>query len=128
MFKKLLPIAIGLLLVQASVPSVYAEAGSDKQLKLIQRIKEGVSRLGTGKDARIRVKLRDKTKHSGYVSEIGADCFTITDLKTGASTVVAYPAVTQVKGNNISTGAKVAIGLGIAVVVLVILLVFENYG
>jgi hypothetical protein len=128
MFKKLLPVAIGLLLVHALVPPVYAKADTDKQLKLIERVKEGVARLGTGQDARIWVKLRDKTKRSGYVSEIGEHSFTITDLKTGAATIVAYPAVAQVKGNNISTGAKVAIGLGIAVVVLVILLIFENYG
>jgi hypothetical protein len=41
---------------------------------------------------------------------------------------VPYPSVTQVRGNNLSTGAKVAIVLGIVAAVLGILLFFENYG
>ena len=39
--------------------------------------------------------------------------FTVTD-KTGAATSVAYPQVKSVQGNNLSTGAKIAIGVGIA--------------
>jgi hypothetical protein len=36
-------------------------------------VKEGIHKLGTGLDARIEVKLRDKTKLKGYVSEAGED-------------------------------------------------------
>jgi hypothetical protein len=36
--------------------------------------------------------------------------------------------VKQVQGNNLSTGAKIAIGLGILAAILALLLFLENYG
>ena len=38
--------------------------------------------------------------------------------KTGGATEVPYPQVKSVKGNNLSTGAKIAIGVGIAILVI----------
>jgi hypothetical protein len=49
-------------------------------------------------------------------------------METGAATTIAYPEVAQARGNNLSTGAKVAIGVGIAVVVLLIILYALNAG
>ena len=43
-------------------------------------------------------------------------------MKTRAATTVAYGDVTQVKGHNISTGAKIAIGVAIGVGVTLLLL------
>ena len=40
---------------------------------------------------------------------------------TGATTPVAYPQVKQIKGNNLSTNAKIAIGAGIAAAAFVII-------
>jgi hypothetical protein len=37
------------------------------------------------------------------------------------ATQVAYPQVKSVKGNNLSTGAKIAIGVGIAAAVIVLI-------
>lgn len=49
------------------------------------------------------------------------------DVKTGAATTVPYPQVKQVKGNNLSTGTKIAIGLGIvAGVILFLALLFAE--
>jgi hypothetical protein len=42
------------------------------------------------------------------------------DAKTKAPSVVAYAQVKQVQGNNLSTGQKIVIGVGIAVAALVI--------
>lgn len=77
---------------------------------------------------RVEVKLRDERKLKGSVGEAGEGGFTVVDAKTGTLTKVTYPQVQKVKGNNLSTGAKIAIGLGAVVAVLVILLVLENYG
>jgi tetrahydromethanopterin S-methyltransferase subunit G len=41
--------------------------------------------------------------------------FAVTDLKTGATTEVLYPSVAQVKGQNVASGAKIAIWVGVAV-------------
>ncbi|MEO6050714.1 MAG: hypothetical protein ABIP78_05200 [Pyrinomonadaceae bacterium] len=46
--------------------------------------------------------------------------FVVINEKTASPTEVPYPNAKQVKGNNLSTGAKIAIGVGIALLVLVI--------
>jgi len=52
----------------------------------------------------------------------------VTDLKTGASNNVAYADVRQIKGNNLSTRAKIAIGVSIAagLIVLITILTLLN--
>lgn len=45
----------------------------------------------------------------GYVQEIAEDHFVVVDDRTGLTTAIAYTQVKQVKGNNLSTGAKIAI-------------------
>jgi len=52
--------------------------------------------------------------------------FTVIDSKTGMATTVAYPQVKSVKGNNLSTGAKIAIGVGIGAALLFIILWFTT--
>jgi hypothetical protein len=87
-------------------------------------VKAGIARLGVGRDARITVKLRDKIKLSGYISRAEADFFVVADANTGAATEVPYTDVTQVKGHNLSTGAKIAIGVAIGAGVTVLILLW----
>jgi hypothetical protein len=126
MLKKYLALILVGLLVSA-LP-VWAKSKEEKAAQQAEKIKAAILQLGTGQDARIKLKLRDKSKLAGHIHAAGADSFVIVDEKTGTATIVAYPNVTQVKGNNLSTGAKVAIVLGITAAVLAILLFFENYG
>jgi hypothetical protein len=129
MYKKILSLALASFLLSVAAPaSVRAESKAEKEARFAEKVKEAVGKLGTGAEARVEVKLKDKRKLKGYVTEAGDDGFTVADAKTGASTRVTYPQVQTAKGNNLSTGAKIAIGLGAAVAVLVILLVMENYG
>jgi hypothetical protein len=88
----------------------------------IKKVRASVLKLGVGRDARIHVRLRDKTRLSGFVSEVGEGSLVIESETTGAVTTVAYPNVTQVKGHNLSTGAKIGIGIaiGFAVTALII--------
>jgi hypothetical protein len=127
---KLLSVAITLLFAQGLICArpVSAAGNPEKEAKLTRKVKDAVARLGTGKDARVAVRLKDKTRLAGYVSAADEGSFSITDAKTGEASVVAYSNVTQMKGHNLSTGGKIAIGLGIAAAVLLILLIFENYG
>jgi hypothetical protein len=94
--------------------TIGASPRGEKEAKLAAKVKAGIVKLGTGPAAQVELKLRDKTKLKGYVYEIAEDHFVVIDARTGAATVVPYPQVTQVKGNNLSTDAKLAIGLGIA--------------
>ena len=91
-------------------------------------MKEGISKLGTGPEARVEVKLRDKTKLKGYVSEAGENSFVVVDEKTGATSTVTYPQVKQVKGNNLSTAAEIALGVGVILlpIAIVILLISQS--
>ena len=129
MSKKVLSLALVAWLF-GCVALVPAEAKTDasKEARFEEQVKESIRKLGTGEAARVEVKLKDKTKLKGYVAEATEAGFSVVDAKTGAATHVAYPQVQKVKGHNLSTGAKVAIALGVAVTVLVIWLIMENYG
>ncbi len=129
MLKQILSLALAALLLGVIIPGrAYADSKAEKQARFTEKVREGVSKIGVGPEARVEIKLRDKRKLKGYISEAGEDGFSVVDAKTGTATRVVYPQVQKVKGNNLSTGAKIAIGLGAAVAVLVILLIFENYG
>jgi hypothetical protein len=127
--KKLLTMIVACLVLSAvSVRPVWASSNVEKEVRFAGKVKAGIEKVGTGRDTRVEVKLRDKTRLKGYVSEIGEAEFVVTDAKTGASNKVAYANVAQVKGNNLSTGAKIAIGIGIGVglTILVVLLIIAN--
>ena len=90
-----------------------ASSTPDKDARFAQKVRAAVLELGVDKASLVSIKLRDKTKLAGYISEIGDRSFVVTDLKSVAATTVAYPDVVQVKGNNLSTGAKIAIAAAI---------------
>jgi hypothetical protein len=114
MFKKLMTIALVILLVQVTCAStaVMASTRAEKDAQLADKIKADIAKLGTGRQALVKVKLRDGTKLAGYISQANENCFVIVDAKTDTATTVAYPNVTQVKGNNLSSGVLFAIGIG----------------
>jgi hypothetical protein len=101
--------------------SALASSNSDKDASLAQKIKTGISKLGVGQSSRVSLKLRDKTRVAGYISEVGDESFEVINPESGARTTVAYPDVVQVKGNNLSTRTKVIIGVAIAVGVAITL-------
>jgi hypothetical protein len=124
MFKQSLSFVLvgSLLLMLIGVPTVAAKPKAEKEAARAAEVKAGVAKLGVGPEAQITVKLRNKTKLSGYISQVNAESFVIADAKTGASTEVPYPNVTQAKGKNLSTGATIAITAAIAVGVTLLVL------
>jgi hypothetical protein len=127
MFKKVLSLVLGgFLLSVAGVGVVYAGSKEEKETRFAEKVKEGISKLGTGREARIEVRLRDRTKLKGYVAEAGEDSFVIVDEKTGATSTVTYPQVQQVKGNNLSTAAKIAIGVGVILLPIMVAIFFAS--
>jgi hypothetical protein len=129
MLKKVLSLSlVGWLFGMVALVPVEAKTDASKEARFAEQVKESIHKFGTGEAARVEVKLKDKTKLKGYVAEAGEAGFSVVDAKTGVATHVAYPQVQKVKGNNLSTGAKIAIGLSAVVAVLVIWLIMENYG
>ena len=128
MYKKVLSALLALLLIYLAPLHVSAKSKAEQEAQRAEKVKQSIAKLGVGRDARIVVKLKDKRKLAGFISEAGEDSFVLSDLKTGMATTVAYPSVTQARGNNLSTGAKVAIGVGIGVAILLIILYAVNAG
>jgi hypothetical protein len=129
MLKKLLSLLIAVLLLNAMifVQSASADTKQEKQARLADKVKIGISKLGVGKEALVEVKLRDKTRLAGYLCEVNEDHFIVMNTKIGNSTSIAYTDVQQVSGHNLSTGAKIAIGIGIGVgVALIIFAIYLN--
>lgn len=95
MLKRIFVIMLSGMVLSAAFnfQSVHAQTGKDVQLA--EKARAEVQRLGVGQDARVEVRLRDKTKLKGYVSAAGEDSFTVTDSKTGASQTVAYADATR---------------------------------
>jgi len=132
MFRKTFTMMLASLLIQAlvCVKPAAASSNAENDIERIEKVKAGVLKLGVGRDARVSMKLRDNVKLTGYVSEVSSDSFVVRDLKTEAPTIVSFGDVAQVKGHNLSSGAKIGIGIGIGVGVtlLVLYLVFvRNY-
>lgn len=127
--KKLFTMMVACLVFTAvSVHPVVAATKAEKEARFAIKVKTGIEKLGVGSDTRVEVKLRDKTRLKGYISEANENGFVVTDLKTGASNSVAYADVSQVKGNNLSTKAKIGIGIGIGVgvTIIVLLIILEH--
>lgn len=119
MFDKYLMLLLIAAVSLASINTpVFAQPDKGGEQARVEKIKAGIAKLGTGREAPITVELRDKTEVSGYVSRTDEESFVLTNPRTGAVTTVTYPQVQKVKGRNLSTKAKVAIGVGIALAVV----------
>ncbi len=128
MLKKYLVLSLIVLVFNfAGGRMVFAQTQSDKDAKKIQKIKTKIAKYGTGEKSKVKVSLRNQTKIKGYISAIEDDSFTVTDKKTGATTKVDYAQVKNVSRNNLSTTAKIAIAVGIAVPVTILLTFFGLY-
>jgi uncharacterized protein YcnI len=121
MLKKIFTVIISALLLQAAAAPAFAGTTVKKDAERAEKVRTQFAKLGTGKDALVRVELKDKTKVEGYLSEAGADSFTVTN-REGKATNVPYQDVKKAHGNNLSTGAKIAIGAGIGAAVVLLIL------
>jgi hypothetical protein len=127
MLKKVLSfVLVGFLFSAAGSSLAYAGLKEEKEIRLAEKVKKGISKLGTGEESRIEVKLRNKTKLKGYLSEAGPNSFVIVDQKTKAISTVTYSQVTQVRGNNLSTAAEIALGVGVILIPIAIILYFVS--
>lgn len=114
----LLTTIAAILLHVSFVSPAFAET---KEEKHAIKVRTNVIKLGTGPDAKVEVKLKDKTKLKGYVVESNDNQFVVMNAKTGEAVPITYSSIKQVKGNNLSTGVVILIGVGIFIVALLIL-------
>lgn len=109
MFKKYLSLVfVGLLLNLAFSSFVFAQ---DTEVRAAEKVKIKIARLGTG-GRTISVKLKDKTKIKGYITEIKDDYFVLVNRKNAASTQINYNQVKSI-GLGLSNFQKVVLGAGL---------------
>ena len=125
MTRKMSSIIVACLLALSIVAEQNVWA-AEKDTRLSKKVRAAVLELGTGQTTRVYIKLRDKTRLTGYISEIGESSFVVTDLTSAEATTVSYPDVVQVKGNNLSTGAKIAIAAAIIAGVAIVLYIVKG--
>lgn len=79
--RKPISLAIAGLLISMTLglQTLAANPKPDRRAELTEKTRCGIHKLGVGKEARVEVRLQDKTKLKGYISEAGAASFTITD-------------------------------------------------
>ena len=94
--------------------------GSFARTQQAEEVKIEVEKRGVGEKSRVKIRLRDKTEVKGYISQIDAASFQVTDKKTGKVSTISYDAVDKVSGAGLSRGPKIAIGVGVGVAVAVI--------
>lgn len=109
----------GLLIHVAGGRLAFGAVKGEKEAANIEKVKAAIAKLGVGRDARVSVKLRDKTTVKGYIIEAGVDHFVVADLKTDSSISLGYSEVVKVKGKNNLSGQTVILIIGIAVIILI---------
>ncbi len=126
MLKKVLSLVVLVAVFHAGfcVQTASARSKAEKQARFAERVKAGIVQLGVGEETYVKVKLRDKTKLTGYISETRKDGFVVADAKTGKATAVAYADVKQIRGQNLTRGQKIALGVGVAAAIFLIVAYF----
>ena len=113
-----------LLNVEASDRATTADVGL-MMARFAETVRNGITELGTGSEARIKLRLHDKTKLDGYVSRAGTDSFAVIDAN-GVERTVLYPDVTQVSGQNLRTRWKIVIGAAIVAGIIITLYIVRG--
>jgi hypothetical protein len=98
MFKRIVTLAlIGSVLNLACLTPTASGQTQKEDARRAERVKSFINKVGTGRDARVEIRLRDKSEVKGYVSEKSNDSFVVTDAETGASATVLYSQIEKVK-------------------------------
>lgn len=97
-----------ILLVAGSV-SVFAQTTEGKNAANTELIKTTVAKVGTGLNARVKLRLWDGTKTQGLINEIGPDGFALIstdDDSIGITRKIAYSEVAKINGKGASGDPK----------------------
>lgn len=113
MLKLWLSLTLIYLLVFTAAP-VLARSRPGPQADSVEQIRMKLERIGTGEKARATVRLKNGTKHKGFIYQMGASDFILKDRKTLAPVQILYSDVAKVESNRGHSTAK-WIGIGAAI-------------
>src|SRR4051812_35165107 len=99
MFRTFLSLVMVALLVIGldAAPAFAGQASGNTQA--VEKVKEKVAKMGLGAKARVTVRTRDGKKIKGFISQAGANNFTVRDRNSGEPTTFAYADVLKVEDN-----------------------------
>ena len=107
-----------------ATPIFAAQVNNDAEA--LEKVRLKVAKLGLGDKARATVRMKDGTKIKGFVTQAGANDFTLRDRKTGEPTLILYRDVLKVEDNrghstlkNILIGAGIGAGAFVAVMAII---------
>ena len=124
MFTKYLCAVLCCMLLITATP-LFVSAQTDRNNdSSIAKVKAEIIKRSTSKNKSVKLKMLDGKNLKGDVTQTGEDSFTLTNSKTNQSTTIAYQDVAQVKGNGLSTGAKIGIIAAVAGAAAVVLGIF----
>jgi len=118
---------VAILVLNAYGAACAADAQQDVQsaptrnAQLAERVRMKVQQRGAGEKSRVNVKLVDQTVVRGYISQIDAASFQVTDDK-GKATTIAYDKVEKIGGRGLSKGVKIGIWIGVGAAAVAIVL------
>lgn len=120
-------ITVFLLMFALLTLPLSAQTDQAKRDKRAAEVKAKIGKIGTGEKARVKVRLYDNTRYEGYLRQVSDTGFVVV-TKEGNSHDVNFTDVRSLGGRNLSTGAKIGIGIaiGAGVTVLAILLIIAN--
>jgi hypothetical protein len=124
MLNKLLSLALAGLLISTVMP-LRTSAQSESDARQVEKVKAQITKVGTGKQARVKIKLKDNQTLKGYIGEIAEDHLTLVDARLGTISPIPYSKIEQVKRINPSPFLPLALGAatvgGLMIVVAVVL-------
>lgn len=108
---------------QAPASPAEAQVPEKKLLQgeQVSKVRHQVEKRGTGEQSKVRISLKDGTEVKGYISRIDATSFQVTDKKTGKVSTIDYDSVGHVRGGGLSSGAKIAIVVGVGAAAAIVL-------
>ena len=126
MFKKILAVIFISFFIFAGnlkvIPAQTITADNSPERIKLERLKTKVYRFGRGEKAKVVVNLKDGKRLKGYITQTIEDSFDIANSKTKEITTIPYRDVAQVKKQGLSKGAKIAVGVGLAAAITVLVI------
>lgn len=126
MLRKILSLFLVTALIGVASGPAQAETKEEKAAAFTQKVKAGIAQLGTGREARVELKLRDQTKLKGWISETGETGFVVIEANSGKAVPVAYPEVTQVRGHHGHYRTRYLIATAVALLVTVLVVALSE--
>jgi hypothetical protein len=107
---------VGLLVIGTSSVSLAVAQTPNN----VDQVRSKVNEIGTGKDAKVELELRDGTKVKGVIETSSSDSMSVTDEKTGSTRTIDFASVAKIKKPRKGLKTRTWVIIGAAAVAAII--------